>query len=263
MLKHPKNKFIRHIILILLLNTNKTHKPSNDTIPHLVNSFSFTSKTLLMNYLCPEVCLRRLIPHQQFNTYTTLNIPFFLTNYLTNLTKSKTHKFPISSTWLLSLQTTDWILCPDLDDSILLMNEHLTKDAPKETLFKPNGPWLTNEDTKPYILEHLDNIKLSRFQCITTSIINYAPYLESINLEQFSHNFWKQLVNVINSNSSKDSTMMPLCPTITRSYWAGTVTQHPYLTKYPNNTKLLTTLGIISVINPTWQMTPHHTMSSK
>ena len=39
------------------------------------------------------------------------------------------------------------------DDSVLLMNEHLTKDAPQETLFMLDETWLTDEqDTKPYVL---------------------------------------------------------------------------------------------------------------
>ena len=47
-------------------------------------------------------------------------------------------------------------------DSILLMNDHLTKDAPQQTLLQPDDPWITNEsDVQPYILEPLDNIKLS------------------------------------------------------------------------------------------------------
>ena len=53
------------------------------------------------------------------------------------------------------------------------MNDHLTKDAPQEILFQPDDPWIpTEKDTKPYILENLDNIKLSRSQYIATSIIN-------------------------------------------------------------------------------------------
>ena len=59
------------------------------------------------------------------------------------------------------------------DDSILLMDEHLNKDAPEDTLARLNDPWITNEkDTKPYILEHLDNIKMSRSQYIAISIID-------------------------------------------------------------------------------------------
>ena len=45
-------------------------------------------------------------------------------------------------------------------DSFLLMNDHLTKDAPQETLFRPDEPRIATETgTKPYILELLDNIK--------------------------------------------------------------------------------------------------------
>ena len=59
------------------------------------------------------------------------------------------------------------------------MNYHLTKDAPQETLFQPNDPWIKNEkDTKLYILKHSDNTKLSRSQYIATYIINYGPYID-------------------------------------------------------------------------------------
>ena len=48
----------------------------------------------------------------------------------------------------------------DFSDSVFLMNNHLTKDAPKVTLFKPDDTWITNEkDSEPYILKHLDDIK--------------------------------------------------------------------------------------------------------
>ena len=64
----------------------------------------------------------------------------------------------------------------DFSESVLLMNKHLTKNVPKETLFKADDPWLTNEDTKPYILDHIENIKLSKSQYIAISIINYGAY---------------------------------------------------------------------------------------
>ena len=61
------------------------------------------------------------------------------------------------------------------------MNEHITKDAPQETLFKPGDPWITNQkDIKLYTLEYLDNIKLSRSQYIATSIIKCGPYIDNI-----------------------------------------------------------------------------------
>ena len=66
-------------------------------------------------------------------------------------------------------------------DSILLMDEHLTKDSPQQTLLQSNDPWVTTEsDVKPYILELLDNIKLSRSQYIATSIINYGSYIDNM-----------------------------------------------------------------------------------
>ena len=55
------------------------------------------------------------------------------------------------------------------------MVNYLTKDEPQEMLFQHNDPWITPEKvTKPYILEHLDNIKFSRSQYIATSLINYV-----------------------------------------------------------------------------------------
>ena len=66
-------------------------------------------------------------------------------------------------------------------DSILLMNDHLTKDTPQQTLLQPDDPWITTEsDVKPYILEPSDNIKLSRSQYIATSIIKYDPYIDNM-----------------------------------------------------------------------------------
>ena len=71
------------------------------------------------------------------------------------------------------------------------MNEHLTKDASLETLFKPNNPWLTNKkDTKSYMLLHLKNIKLSRFQYIATSIINYGTYIDDMFVLEESTNIF-------------------------------------------------------------------------
>ena len=90
----------------------------------------------------------------------------------------------------------------DLSDTVLLINEHLTKDASQETLFETDDPWLTNKNyTKLNILICLDIIKLSNSQYITTFIINYGPYVGSkFALENFTHNFCKQLINIINSN---------------------------------------------------------------
>ena len=89
----------------------------------------------------------------------------------------------------------------DIDDSVLLMNNHLSKGAPQETLCQPDDPWITNEkDIKPYILKHLNNIKLSTSQYIATSIINYGPYMDNlITLEHFTHTLHRQLINAINS----------------------------------------------------------------
>ena len=64
-------------------------------------------------------------------------------------------------------------------DSVLLMNKHFAKNASQKTIFLPDTTWITNEkDTKPYILEQSDNIKLLRSQYIATSIIKYGPYFD-------------------------------------------------------------------------------------
>ena len=57
----------------------------------------------------------------------------------------------------------------DFNDLVLLMNDHLTKDVLQETLFKPDDPWIENEnDMKVYIFKNPDNIKLYRSQYIAT-----------------------------------------------------------------------------------------------
>ena len=84
------------------------------------------------------------------------------------------------------------------------MNEYLSKDKSLETLLKPNDLWLINEQ-EPYILKHIDNIRLSSSQYIATSIINDCPYIDNMfALEEFDNNVWKQLVNIINLNPSQD-----------------------------------------------------------
>ena len=51
----------------------------------------------------------------------------------------------------------------NFDDWALLIHNHLINSAPQENLFQPNDPWITNEnDTKTYMLEHLDNTELSK-----------------------------------------------------------------------------------------------------
>ena len=68
------------------------------------------------------------------------------------------------------------------------MNEHLNTYVPQQTLFKTNDPWIIKEmDTKPYILENLDSIKLLRSQHIGTSIINYGFFIDDMFfLEKFT-----------------------------------------------------------------------------
>ena len=71
-------------------------------------------------------------------------------------------------------------------NSVLVINNHLNKDAPQQTLLQPDDPWIPiKSDVQPYILEPLDNIKLSRSQYNATSIINYGPYIEHVCTKKF------------------------------------------------------------------------------
>ena len=55
------------------------------------------------------------------------------------------------------------------------------------------------KNTKPYILKHLDSIKLSRFQNKATSIINYGPFIDNMfALENFAYVCHRQPINVVN-----------------------------------------------------------------
>ena len=63
----------------------------------------------------------------------------------------------------------------DIDDSVLM--NHITKDEHQEILFQSDDPWTTPKNiTKPYIVEHLNNINVFQPQYIT-SIIKYGPYI--------------------------------------------------------------------------------------
>ena len=58
----------------------------------------------------------------------------------------------------------------------------------------------TDLDVKPYILEPLDNIKLSRSQYSATSIINYSPYIDKMfALKNFAYTLCRQLSTVVTS----------------------------------------------------------------
>ena len=65
----------------------------------------------------------------------------------------------------------------------------------------------------PYMLEHQDNIKLSRYQYIATSVINYCLHVDNMfSLENFTHNFCNQLTDVVNSSTPtrhKKDILMP------------------------------------------------------
>ena len=61
---------------------------------------------------------------------------------------------------------------------------------------------LLMSDVKPYILEPLDNIKLSRSQYIATSIINYGPYIDNMfAVKDFVYALCRQLSTVITSKT--------------------------------------------------------------
>ena len=94
-----------------------------------------------------------------------------------------------------------WDIVPETLMTLFLMGKHLTKDVPQQTLFESEDPGITNEkDTKPYILRHLDNIKLSRSQYISRYIINYGPYIDNMfSLENLAFSFHRKLIDLINS----------------------------------------------------------------
>ena len=53
---------------------------------------------------------------------------------------------------------------------------------------------------KPYIVEYLNNIKLSRSQYTATYSIKYGPRIKNMYaLEKFAYKFHQQLVNMIDS----------------------------------------------------------------
>ena len=83
----------------------------------------------------------------------------------------------------------------DVDESVLLMNNNLTKEAPLQTLFQHNNPCITTKkDNKPYNLQHFDTIKLPGSQYIATSIIKYGSYTDNMfALENIAHNFLRLL----------------------------------------------------------------------
>ena len=60
-------------------------------------------------------------------------------------------------------------------------------------------PWMTvDTKTKPYIVEQLNNIKLSRSQYIATSIIKYGGYIENLFAMQNSNcKFYQQPMNIL------------------------------------------------------------------
>ena len=54
-------------------------------------------------------------------------------------------------------------------------------------------PWF-QKDVKPYVLEPLDDIKLSRSQYIATSIMSYGSYINKMFvLKNFTYAFCRQL----------------------------------------------------------------------
>ena len=56
------------------------------------------------------------------------------------------------------------------------MNTHITNDPPQETLFKLDDLWLTNEqDTKVYILKHLDSFVNQDFNMSPHSSLTVTP----------------------------------------------------------------------------------------
>ena len=88
---------------------------------------------------------------------------------------------------------------------VVISNDHLINGAPQEFIFKHDDHMIADEkDTKLCILEHLDNIKLSKSQYIATSI-NCGLYIDIMFVHgNFTYNFCRQLNNVINSNPQQN-----------------------------------------------------------
>ena len=95
--------------------------------------------------------------------------------------------------------------------TVLFMNGHLTEGTPNETLFLTCDSWFTTDpDTKPYIFKLLDNMKVSRIQCITTSMINYGPHIDNTFAhENFVYAFCRQLARVITLKPTHTSYLLP------------------------------------------------------
>ena len=161
----------------------------------------------------------------------------------------------MSSTSFVLLQTTYLILCLGLWWLGTFHEQRPYKRFTQRNIIPAKWPWLTNKkDTKPNILEHLD-INLSRSQYIATSIINYDSYINNMfALEKFSHNFMKQLVNVINSKPperlNRDKPIFKYNQIPLYSY-SDTVILIDQIT--PKN---VTMPGTISLTTLTWPMMP-------
>ena len=91
----------------------------------------------------------------------------------------------------------------DIVESIFLMNNHLMKDETQGTLIQPVNTSITvDTETKPYIVEQLNSIKLSRSQYQCNIHHQIWPYVETMfTLQNFAHKFHQKLVHVINAKT--------------------------------------------------------------
>ena len=54
-------------------------------------------------------------------------------------------------------------------------------------------------ETKLDFIGQLNNVTLSRFQSIATSVITYGLYVQNMfTMQNFAYKIWKQLINVMN-----------------------------------------------------------------
>ena len=152
------------------------------------------------------------------------------------------------------LQNNYWTSCWDL----WWLSDDLTRGESQEALFKHNDPSLTIEkDTKTYILKHLDNIKLSRSQYMTTFIINYSLYIYNMfAIENFTHTFLGQLIKVINLKPSTEINRhtMPKCNQLLMDRYSDAVFLKRQMTKQHKNS---TMLEIKSMTTLAWKITPY------
>ena len=83
----------------------------------------------------------------------------------------------------------------DFDESVMLVDDHLTKDVAKETLLQPgdSGLWQSKILNPTFFLTFIHHQA-----DIATSLINYGPYIDNMfALRIFAHTLCIQLAKII------------------------------------------------------------------